>query len=93
MIDLFARRPTAGRAGMVKQWVAGKPEFTDADLVTVAELTCHEPGCALVETVISVNKSDGTRLDWRIDKPIAESEEPDVDILLPYGSTGFDEIK
>lgn len=82
MIDLFTRRAPPGRAGLVKGWVTERLGLTDADLVTVAELACHEPGCPPVETVVSLHKADGERRDWRIHKPLANIEEADVQRAL-----------
>ena len=53
MRDLFTRRAAPGRSGRVKGWVTERLGLTDADLVTVAELACHEPGCPPVETVVT----------------------------------------
>ena len=47
MKNLFARRTPPGRAGQVKAWVTQHLALAEADLVTVAELACHEPGCLL----------------------------------------------
>lgn len=79
MRDRFAKRTSRGRAGLVKEWVARRLELTEDDLVTVAELACHEPNCPPVETVLAVHKADGTRRDWRIHKPLAEVNEADVE--------------
>ena len=85
MMDLFTRRAPPGRAGMVKGWVTERLGLMDADLVTVAELACHEPGCPPVETVVSVHKADGGRRDWRIHKPLADIVEADVERAMAVG--------
>ena len=82
MRNLFTRRPAPGRAGMVKGWVTGRLGLTEADLVTIAELACHEPGCPPVETVVTVHRADGGRRDWRVHKALAEIEETDVQKAL-----------
>ena len=85
MMDLFTRRAPPSRAGMVKGWVTERLGLMDADLVTVAELACHEPGCPPVETVVSVHKADGGRRDWRIHKPLADIVEADVERAMAVG--------
>ena len=82
MRDLFARRAPPGRAGRVKGWVTERLGLTEADLVTVLELACHEPGCPPVETVVTVHRADGARRDWRVHKPLAEIEETDIQRML-----------
>jgi hypothetical protein len=77
-MNLFARRRAPGRAAAVKGWVAAHLGLGEADLVTVAELACNEPGCPPVETVVTVHGSDGARRNWRIHKPLADVAETDV---------------
>ena len=79
MTNLFARRRAApGRAGDVKNWVTEHLGLSETDLVTVAELACHEPGCPPVETVVTVHASDGERRTWKVHKALAEVKESDV---------------
>ena len=78
MMNLFARRAAPGRAGMVKTWVTECLGLTGADLVTVAELACHEPGCPPVETVVTVHTADGARRNWRVHKALAETDQADI---------------
>jgi len=77
-MDLFKKRAPSGRGRLVKGWVTAQLGLSEADLVTVAELACHEPGCPPVETVVTVHGADGARRDWRVHKPVAEIEEADV---------------
>ncbi|MGF1660382.1 MAG: hypothetical protein ACFCUS_13225 [Rubrimonas sp.] len=78
MRGLFARSRAPGRATQVKAWVAARLGLCEADLVTLAELVCRDPGCPPVETVVSVHRSGGARRDWRIPKPLAEIAEADI---------------
>ena len=82
MKDLFTRRTAPGRAGMVKAWVTEHLALAEADLVTVAELACHEPGCPPVETVVTVHASDGQRRTWHVHKPLADVDKTDVVTVL-----------
>ena len=83
MKDLFARRATPpGRAREVKAWVSEHLGLAEADLVTVAELACHEPGCPPVETVVTVHASGGERRSWHLHKSLAEIDEKDVVTVL-----------
>ncbi len=78
MKNMFARRTAPGRAGEVKAWVAKHLALSGEDLVTVAELACHEPGCPPVETVVTVHGADGQRRTWHIHQPLAEVDEAHV---------------
>ena len=85
-MDLFARRRAPGRAAAVKGWVAAHLGLSEADLLTVAELACHEPGCPPVETVVTVHGADGVRRDWRIHKPLADVAKTDVIAVIGNAS-------
>ena len=78
MKGMFARKSAPGRAGTVKKWVVELLELTEDDLVTIAELACHEPGCPPVETVVTVHGADGKRRTWRVHKALGEIEHTDV---------------
>ena len=75
MKNLFARRGTPGRASQVKAWVSQHLALTEADLVTVAELACHEPGCPPIETVVTVHEPEGQQRSWHIHRPLAEIDQ------------------
>ena len=66
----------------MKGWITERLGLSDGDLVTVAELACHEPDCPPFETVVSVHQSGGVRRDWRVHKPLAEIEELDIETAL-----------
>ena len=78
MNNLFTRRTAPGRAGAVKGWVTECLSLAEADLVSVAELACHEPGCPPIETVVTVHASDGQRRQWHVHKPLSEVEKTDI---------------
>jgi predicted GNAT family acetyltransferase len=82
MKNLFSRsKAPPGQASMVKGWVTERFGLSDADLVSVAELACHEPGCQPIETVVTVHGADGQRRTWRLHKPVAEITAADVEAL------------
>lgn len=82
MKSLFNRRSTQGRAREVKTWVAQKLDLTDDDLITVAELACHEPDCPPVETVVTVHGCNGQRRTWHIHRPLAEVDENSITSMM-----------
>ena len=86
-MDLFKRPKASGRAGSVKAWVIEGLGLNDSDLVTIAELMCHEPDCPPIETLISVHDIDGNRRDWRIHKSIADITKIDMRKILSVKTT------
>tara|TARA_Y100000589_G_scaffold172919_1_gene164170 strand:+ start:1587 stop:1844 length:258 start_codon:yes stop_codon:yes gene_type:complete len=75
MKNMFSRRTARGRAGEVKAWVTKHLDLSDEDLVTVAELTCIEPDCPPIETVVTVHGADGRRRSWHIHQPLSKIDE------------------
>ena len=79
MKNMFApRERSSGRAGDIKAWVTQHLDLGETDLVSVAELRCHEPDCPPIETVVTVHRNDGERETWKIHKPMSEVCQPDV---------------
>ena len=75
-----ASRPNSQASSQVKRWARLHLPDEDAALV-VSELTCTEPGCPPIETVIAV-LDVGRQQTWKIHKPVAEVSELDVIALL-----------
>lgn len=83
MRNLFDRQKAPpGRTIEVKAWVKQKLKLGETDLISVAELACHEPDCPPVETVLTVHDADGERRTWKVHKPLLEIEEADVLLAL-----------
>ncbi|MEM1265840.1 MAG: hypothetical protein AAGI50_07460 [Pseudomonadota bacterium] len=84
MPGLFDRhRPDGAAVRRIKADVAERFNLPETTTLTVAELRCHKPDCPPVETVITARHVDGTLLDWRIAKPIAEVDAADLVALVP----------
>ena len=54
----------------LKQLVLKKFNLPESTILSIAELSCHEPGCPPTETVITARETDGRVTNWRIHKPI-----------------------
>ena len=84
MKNMFApREKSPGRASEIKAWVGQHLNLGESDLLSVAELTCHEPDCPPVETVVTVHRKDGERETWKIHKPMSEVYQSDISDTLP----------
>ena len=57
-------------------------KLSEDTTLSIAELTCHEPGCPPVETIITACKKDGEQKNWRIAKPISEIKEADINEMI-----------
>ena len=82
MNPLFSRsKAPPGRASMVKGWITERFGLSAPDLVSIAELACHEPGCPPVETVMTVYAADSQRRTFRLHKPLAQIAAADIAAL------------
>jgi len=82
MKTLFSRiKAPPGRTSMLNGWITECFGLSAADVVSVAELACHEPGCPPMETVVTVQGADGQRRTWRLHKPVTEITAADVEAL------------
>lgn len=75
------KRPDAQAVRRVKALVAEHFELPETTTLSVAELRCHEPGCAPVETVVTARAADGSVSDWRMAKRLADIEKSDIEML------------
>lgn len=84
-----SRDPNRGRrAGEIADLVRDTLALPEDTAVTVSQLTCREPGCPPVETVIAVLDSTGRR--WTIHRPLTDIDDTLVTGLLdldPHGDT------
>ena len=62
----------------LKLLISNKYKLSDNTILSIAELSCHEPDCPPIETVITVRYEDGSMKNWRVAKPISEVEETDI---------------
>ena len=58
--------------------ISNKYKLSDNTIISIAELSCHEPDCPPIETVITVRYENGSMKNWRVAKPISEVEETDI---------------
>ncbi len=66
----------------LKDIISKKLNLPETTILSIAELSCHEPGCPPKETVITTNANDGTSKTWKIEKPIDQIDNFDVENLL-----------
>ena len=62
----------------LKLLISNKYKLSDNTIISIAELSCHEPECPPIETVITVRYDNGSMKNWRVAKPISEVEETDI---------------
>lgn len=79
---MFGRRENQARTLLVKQWVRESRRFAVDAAILVSELSCTEPGCPPLETVIAVLPAAGLPRQYKIHRPLAELTQYDVDQAL-----------
>ena len=62
----------------LKEVISKKLKLPETTILSIAELSCHEPDCPPIETVITVRYENGSMKNWRVAKPISEVEETDI---------------
>ena len=80
--NAFSRRKeTREKIRNLKLLISEKYKLPDTAIVSIVELTCHEPNCPPLETVITVRFEEGLTKNWRVAKPINEIEESNINDL------------
>ena len=75
------KKPNAEPIRNLKLIFSKKHHVPETSILSMAELSCHEPNCPPVETIITERALDGKVRNWRIAKPINEIKEIDIDSL------------
>ena len=65
----------------LKKIFSNKNQIPDTSILSIAELTCHEPNCPPIETIITERNENGKVRNWRIAKPINDIQETDINNL------------
>ena len=82
MAGMFDRKVTNPQAlRNLKSLFIEKYNLDESTILSIAELSCHEPGCPPIETVITTRKVDGSMKNWKIHKSIGEIKKVDIDKL------------
>jgi nitrate reductase delta subunit len=62
----------------VKAWTRARFALTDDTVILAAEITCNQPGCPPLETVVAFWTDADTRHQFKVFKPAAEVVEDDL---------------
>ena len=82
MKGMFDRKITDSKSIQnLKEMFIKKYDLPGSTTLSIAELSCHEPNCPPIETVITARSVDGSIKDWRISKSVIEIKQIDLDIL------------
>jgi len=79
MIDLDDSAPRSTREELTafREWVRAAFELDEAVTVMVTELTCLEPGCPPIETVVAVMSPTEPRWQFKVHKRVGEFDAGD----------------
>ena len=75
------KKPNAETIRNLKLVFSKKHQIPERSILSMAELSCHEPNCPPIETIITERAEDGKVRNWRIAKPINEIKEIDIENL------------
>ncbi len=86
-MNLFGERQTSEPAHVerIKAWARATWALADDATVMVTELSCHEPGCPPVETVIALLEAPGRISRHKIHKRAGDVSQADVEALASGG--------
>ncbi|WP_265518664.1 nitrate reductase [Nitratireductor luteus] len=78
--NLFAPRPrrSPAESALIKKWLRTRLGLEDEVVVSVSQITCREPGCPDVETVIGILRPGQSPQAFRIERPMVDVTEDDV---------------
>jgi hypothetical protein len=62
----------------IKGWVKDLWELPETAVVMASELQCYETDCPPLETVITVQFEDRTKIERRLHKPMMEIDRTDI---------------
>tara|TARA_X000000368_G_scaffold189738_1_gene149635 strand:- start:284 stop:550 length:267 start_codon:yes stop_codon:yes gene_type:complete len=83
MQGMFDRKkPNTEAIKNLKLLITKKYNLPESTILSVAELSCHEPGCPPIETVITARATDKSMRNWKVSKPINEINKIDIDKLF-----------
>ena len=83
MNDMFnKKKANPENIRYLKEIISKRLKLPETTIISIVELSCHEPGCPPKETVITTNAIDGTSKTWKIEKPIAEIDSFDIEKFL-----------
>ena len=68
----------------LKQLISKKYKLSENTIISIAELSCYEPDCPPIETVITARNEDGSMKNWRVAKSIEEIQESDINNLTNH---------
>ncbi|MEO0014228.1 MAG: hypothetical protein RLZZ535_2617 [Cyanobacteriota bacterium] len=78
-MDLFSRtnsKPDPKKVKQVKTWIAEILNLDEQIAISLNQLTCREPSCPPIETVIVIMEQPPKQ--YKIHKSIAEIEQSDI---------------
>jgi len=80
----------AETARTIKGWAKDLWGLPTTAVVMVSELQCYETHCPPLETVITVQFEDRTKLERRLHKPMVEIDRTDIALCSEHLKAGCD---
>lgn len=71
-------RPDPEVTARIKAWATEILSLGNDDVVSVAQLACHDPGCPPVEILVTILSPNAPRRELRVHKAAADIERGDL---------------
>jgi len=83
MNDMFnKKKANPENIRYLKETISKELKLPETTILSIAELSCHEPGCPPKETVITANAINGKSKTWKIEKSIDAIDNFDIENLF-----------
>jgi hypothetical protein len=79
----------SAQARQIKAWAREVFALPAEASVLVSELTCTEPGCPPLETVIAVLSGPGQSTQYKVHEPMADVSREDLEELAAHLSSSW----
>ena len=66
----------------LKHLISKKYKLPENTIISIAELSCHEPDCPPIETVVTIHHVDGNTKNFKIHKPMNKIQPNDLIKLI-----------
>ena len=66
----------------LKEAISKELKLPETTILSIAELSCHEPDCPPIETVVTIHHVDGNTKNFKIHKPMNKIQPNDLIKLI-----------
>jgi hypothetical protein len=83
MASMFEKKkPDKTAIQNLKNLITDNFKLDKDSIISIAELSCHEPDCPPIETVVTIHHVDGNTKNFKIHKPMNKIQPNDLIKLI-----------